>query len=122
VPIINDLDAGIAHGLRHDVAVEGRHDGIAPARQDKGRLLEGPKPGQARPTHHGRELGLGRQRNRVVHDPWSVNALTGSVLRLQMTADRKLEFKFKPVELKELNDLDDKIVGANEEFMESTAT
>jgi hypothetical protein len=62
--------------------------------------------------------GLARQRNRAVHDPWSVNTLTGSILRLQITADKKLEFGFKAVELQELNSLYDQIIAANEEFAE----
>lgn len=40
---------------------------------------------------------VSRQRNRLVHDPSTVNARTGVFDQLRITADRTLEFKFARV-------------------------
>jgi hypothetical protein len=39
--------------------------------------------------------GLGRQRNRIVHDTWSYGLTTGKTYRLEVTADKRPVFEFK---------------------------
>jgi hypothetical protein len=49
--------------------------------------------------------GLARRRARFVHDTWTVKEDTGEINRLHITADKKLEFGFKPVDLTEMTKL-----------------
>jgi hypothetical protein len=42
--------------------------------------------------------GLGRQRNRFIHDPAGLNQETGEISRVNVTADRRLDFSFHPVD------------------------
>jgi hypothetical protein len=48
--------------------------------------------------------GMARQRNRYIHDPVGVGP-TGDVSRIHVTADRKLDFGFKAVDIPELTKL-----------------
>jgi hypothetical protein len=43
--------------------------------------------------------GLGRQRNRYLHDPLVVNIDENQVYRIETTADRKLKHEFVPVDI-----------------------
>jgi hypothetical protein len=43
--------------------------------------------------------GLGRQRNRFLHDLWTENTLTGGTFRVEITADRSVTYELKPDEL-----------------------
>jgi len=52
---------------------------------------------------------LVRLRNRIVHDPWFVNAKTGEPFRLQVTADRKLDFDYHQMSTRDVIDVYDKI-------------
>jgi hypothetical protein len=59
--------------------------------------------------------GLARQRNRFVHDPWSIND-DGSFDRVEMSVDRKLTFAFVPTRLEAMKNLEQKIMTATNEF------
>ncbi|MGH9438802.1 MAG: hypothetical protein ACRD22_13145 [Terriglobia bacterium] len=60
--------------------------------------------------------GLARQRNRFVHDPVTLNKVTGILSRVEVTADRRLVFDFQPVNLKEMDSLHKKIRATIVEF------
>ena len=60
--------------------------------------------------------GLARRRNRVVHDPWSVNEENDEVRRLEITADRKLVFGFKAEDAAVVDLIYDDIDAALREF------
>jgi len=49
--------------------------------------------------------GIARQRNRVVHDPWMQDRNTKQFHRIEITADRKLNFEFAPVTVEDLTKL-----------------
>jgi hypothetical protein len=51
-----------------------------------------------------------RERNRIVHDPSFVTGDTGVFHQLQITADRKLEFDFKPLTLDHIQSTEKKII------------
>lgn len=46
--------------------------------------------------------GLGEQRNRVVHDPWTLDLTSGVPQRLQITAKRTLVMGYQPVPTEEV--------------------
>lgn len=65
--------------------------------------------------------GLGRQRNRLIHDPSSRETLTdgtrGNFVRLEITADRTLKFGMQPVDLKkDFEKLDNEIKAITEAY------
>jgi hypothetical protein len=41
---------------------------------------------------------LGRRRNRFIHDPAGIDQETGEIKRVNVTADRRLDFSFHPVD------------------------
>jgi hypothetical protein len=49
--------------------------------------------------------GLARQRNRVIHDAWFGQHGTRNPYQFVATADRRLDFGFKPVPTKDLDEL-----------------
>ncbi|MCA1437752.1 hypothetical protein I6F33_33035 [Bradyrhizobium sp. BRP20] len=57
--------------------------------------------------------GLGRQRNRLLHDMVVLNELDGQLYRVEATADRHLKHDFMPIDLKLINklvqDIDDAV-------------
>jgi hypothetical protein len=55
------------------------------------------------------------KRNRSVHDPWQVQP-NGEIVRLQITADRSLNFAFETETETDLNRLYDDIRGVNQTF------
>jgi hypothetical protein len=59
--------------------------------------------------------GLARQRNRYIHDPIGVGP-TGEINRIHVTADRKLDYGFKPVDIPELTTLYKKIRALAQQF------
>lgn len=60
--------------------------------------------------------GLARRRNRVVHDPWTVNERTGEIQRFEITADRKLVWEFKTEDVAIVDQVYDDIGAAILEF------
>ncbi len=60
--------------------------------------------------------GLARRRNRVVHDPWSVNEESGEIQRMEITADRKLVYEFKTEDTALVDQIYDDIDAAIKEF------
>jgi hypothetical protein len=60
--------------------------------------------------------GLGRQRNRVIHDAWFGQQGTRNPHQFVATADRKLDFGFKPVPTEDLYELLAKIQANNPLF------
>jgi hypothetical protein len=59
---------------------------------------------------------LGRRRNRVIHDPWIRLEPSGEFRRIEITADRKLNYQLAPTTVKELMDLADEIGKAIKEL------
>jgi hypothetical protein len=59
---------------------------------------------------------LGRRRNRVVHDPWIKMGDSGEFRRIEITADRKLNYELAPTTVDELMDLAEEIGNAIVEF------
>jgi hypothetical protein len=59
---------------------------------------------------------LARRRNRVVHDPWIKLKPSGDFHRIEITADRKLNYELAPTTIDELMDLGDEIGKAIVEF------
>jgi hypothetical protein len=60
--------------------------------------------------------GLARQRNRVAHDPWWIQEKTNIVNQFVSTAEKKVDFGFKPVPEEYLLRLGSKIHSAHQEF------
>jgi hypothetical protein len=60
--------------------------------------------------------GLGRQRNVYVHHPVSIGTKTGKLVRVHVSADRHLDFNFKPADLDDMKELFRKIRAASLEF------
>ena len=60
--------------------------------------------------------GLARQRNRVIHDPWSA-AEDGSKKRFEISAAKTFTFSSIPTELADLRDLHEKIWNARERLV-----
>lgn len=58
---------------------------------------------------------LSRRRNRFIHDPAVADA-NGNPLRLEITADRKLEFRLQPSALTEMRDLEHDITDLTNRF------
>jgi hypothetical protein len=48
---------------------------------------------------------LARQRNRYIHDTWTISPTTGEVYRVHVTADRELQFGFQPTSVEQLTTL-----------------
>jgi len=61
--------------------------------------------------------GLGRQRNRIIHDPWMIDQTDESFGRLEVTADKKLVFEVRPQTPAEVLAIADAIREATEEFV-----
>jgi hypothetical protein len=60
--------------------------------------------------------GLGRQRNRWVHDPASLETDTGILKRVNVTADQRLDFKFYQTNIREMDRLHADIRDAIQKF------
>ena len=60
--------------------------------------------------------GVARERNRVLHDPWSVDHATKEVSQIRITADRKLDFGIKAFSIEELRAISQKIGRVIAEF------
>jgi hypothetical protein len=43
-----------------------------------------------------------RKRNRTIHDPWLSDTQTGATVRMEIAADKRLKYDFKPVKTEEL--------------------
>src|SRR5436305_5220186 len=59
---------------------------------------------------------LARRRNRVVHDPWIKLEPSGEFRRIEITADRKLNYELAPTTVDQLMDLATEIGAAITEF------
>jgi hypothetical protein len=67
-------------------------------------------------SHASRAEGIGRQRNRLLHDPFLLNTERGTIVRMQMTADRHLVHTFIPTEVDQLHKVADDIDNITSEF------
>lgn len=47
-------------------------------------------------------FGLNEQRNRIVHDPWYIDRVTGEIQRLEVSAKRTLKFSYVAVSVNEI--------------------
>ena len=61
--------------------------------------------------------GLGRRRNRIVHDPWDVDDETGHPRRLEISADKRPVFGFEIVPISEVERLVDEIGEHTDRFI-----
>jgi len=59
---------------------------------------------------------VGRQRNRVIHDPWYVRNDTDEPHQLRITADRRLDFDFAPNSIEDIHAVRDKIFSVADDF------
>ena len=46
---------------------------------------------------------ISRHRNRIIHDTWMYGKTTGAIAQIRATADRKLDYGFRPADLDEIN-------------------
>jgi hypothetical protein len=60
---------------------------------------------------------LGRRRNRITHDPWVPDQKPGNAFRLEITADRKLQFRWKPVSVAKIDRLTFDVAIARDRFL-----
>jgi hypothetical protein len=60
--------------------------------------------------------GLSRQRNRYIHDPATIGKESGKISRINVTADLRLDFGFKDVDLKEMARIFQKVRDAIKTF------
>jgi hypothetical protein len=67
---------------------------------------------------HSKAQGASEKRNRVVHDPWVADAVTGVAHRLQVTANKKLVYGHVPQSTEELKLLATEISGLVDRFDE----
>jgi hypothetical protein len=59
---------------------------------------------------------LAQKRNRAVHDPWVIGESSKAVYQLKATANRKLEFGFRPRSLPDLQQISKEIEAHTERF------
>jgi hypothetical protein len=60
---------------------------------------------------------LGRRRNRIIHDPWVAGEELGTAFRLEIQADRKLQFRWKPVSTPKIDQLAGDVLLAKARFL-----
>ena len=60
---------------------------------------------------------ISRKRNRIIHDTWMYGKRTGAIAQIRATADRKLDFGFRPADLGEINATHKRILELDEEFV-----
>jgi hypothetical protein len=60
--------------------------------------------------------GLGRQRNRYLHDPMAIDTKNNTIHRLEITADRTLKHEFIAVQIDEITKLTGRIRAAQDKF------
>ncbi len=60
---------------------------------------------------------ISRKRNRIIHDTWMYGKRTGAIAQIRATADRKLDYGFRPAELGEINATHKRILKLDEEFV-----
>ncbi len=46
---------------------------------------------------------ISRERNRIIHDTWMYGKTTGSIAQIRATANRKLDYGFRPADISEIN-------------------
>jgi len=61
---------------------------------------------------------LSRKRNRVVHDTWMYGKKTGSIVQIRQTAERKLDYGFKPASINDVDRWWQEIQRADQDFQE----
>lgn len=64
---------------------------------------------------------LSRKRNRVVHDTWMYGKKTGAIVQIRQTADRKLDYGFKPASIEDVDRWWEEIQQADQKFYELAA-
>lgn len=56
-------------------------------------------------SHATKAEKIGRQRNRLIHDPWMLESKTGQINRIEITADKHVRHAFVGGEVKEIDEL-----------------
>ena len=64
---------------------------------------------------------LSRKRNRVIHDTWMYGKKTGAVAQIRQTAERELDYGFKPAIIDDVDRWWKEILQADKEFYELAA-
>lgn len=59
---------------------------------------------------------LSRKRNRVIHDTWMYGKKTGAIVQIRQTAERKLDYGFKPASIEDVDKWWQQIQQADQEF------
>lgn len=59
---------------------------------------------------------VSRERNRIVHDTWMYGKTTGTIAQIRATADRKLDYGFRPGDLEEINATHKRILQLDRDF------
>jgi hypothetical protein len=62
--------------------------------------------------------GLGKRRNRIVHDTWTVGVDSKIHYRLEITAEKKLRFDFAPTEIQEIYKVANDIIERRNAYLE----
>ncbi len=60
---------------------------------------------------------ISRKRNRIIHDTWMYGKRTGAIAQIRATADRKLDYGFRPADLVEINATHKRILKLDREFV-----
>jgi hypothetical protein len=64
-------------------------------------------------TQFSKDAGdLGRRRNRIIHDQWIEGSESGTALRLEIVAEHKLRFRWKPVAVAKIDSLSVEVLKA----------
>ena len=59
---------------------------------------------------------VSRERNRIIHDTWMYGKTTAAIAQIRATADRKLDYGFRPANLSKINDTHRRILKLDQEF------
>jgi hypothetical protein len=62
--------------------------------------------------------GVSEMRNRIIHDPWGRREIDGATVKIEITANRKLRFEHKQVDLSEVRKSVDLIIDSVVKFIE----
>ena len=59
---------------------------------------------------------VSRERNRIIHDTWMYGKTTGAIAQIRATADRKLDYGFRPADLGKIDATHKRILQLDREF------
>jgi hypothetical protein len=59
---------------------------------------------------------LSKERNRIVHDTWMYGKKTGHIAQIRATADKRLDYRFTPASIEDINKAHRKILRLDQDF------